>query len=47
MAGRHESWHRARPDHWNHFRAVPLKRLWVFMVAVFFLFSVIGPFSDE
>jgi hypothetical protein len=23
-----------------------LKRLWVFMVAVFFLFSVIGPFSD-
>jgi hypothetical protein len=46
MAGRHESWQQARADHWNHLRAVPFKRLWVFMVAVFFLFSIIGPFSD-
>ncbi|MGD0628340.1 MAG: PP2C family protein-serine/threonine phosphatase [Terracidiphilus sp.] len=46
MAGRHESWRQARADHWNQFRAVPLKRLWVFMAAVFFLFSIIGPFSD-
>jgi len=46
MAGKHESWRQARADHWNHLRAVPLKRLWVFMVAVFFLFSIIGPFSD-
>jgi hypothetical protein len=46
MAGRHESWRQERAAHWNHFRAKPFKQLWVFMAAVFFLFSVIGPFID-
>jgi hypothetical protein len=46
MAGKHESWQQGRAVHWNRFRAVPIKRLWVLMTAVFFLFSVIGPFID-
>jgi hypothetical protein len=31
---------------WAHFRAVPFKRLWVLLIAVFLLFSVIGFYVD-
>jgi hypothetical protein len=31
---------------WTHFRAVPFKHIWVLLAAVFFLFSVIGPYVD-
>ncbi|HUB17639.1 MAG TPA: PP2C family protein-serine/threonine phosphatase [Acidobacteriaceae bacterium] len=34
------------PDHWRSFRNVPLKRLWILYLAVFFLFCVVGFFSD-
>jgi phosphoserine phosphatase RsbU/P len=34
------------PDHWRSFRNVPLRRLWILYLAVFFLFCVVGFFSD-
>lgn len=34
------------PDHWRAFRHVPLRRVWILYLAVFFLFCVVGFFSD-
>lgn len=34
------------PKHWRAFRDVPLRRLWILYLAVFFLFCVVGFFSD-
>jgi phosphoserine phosphatase RsbU/P len=45
MAERTRAWYRW-PQRWQSFREVPLKRLWLFAAAVFFLFSVIGFFND-
>ena len=39
-------WYLKPSTRWAHFRAVPLKRLWVLLVAVFLLFSVIGFYVD-
>ena len=39
-------WYRRGAEKWRYFRDVPWKRLWVFLTAVFFLFSVIGYFED-
>jgi hypothetical protein len=41
-----KSWFLRGSTRWTHFRAVPLKRLWVLMAGVFFLFSVIGFYLD-
>jgi serine phosphatase RsbU (regulator of sigma subunit) len=45
MAERKKAWYQW-PGRWASFRDVPLKRLWIFAAAVFFLFSVIGFFND-
>jgi serine phosphatase RsbU (regulator of sigma subunit) len=45
MATRRRAWYQW-PQRWQSFRDVPLKRLWIFAAAVFFLFSVIGFFND-
>lgn len=34
------------PQNWRSFRDVPLKRVWILYLAVFFLFCVVGFFSD-
>src|SRR5579872_2304835 len=34
------------PEHWRAFRDVPLRRVWILYLAVFFLFCVVGFFSD-
>lgn len=34
------------PDNWRSFRDVPLKRVWILYLAVFFLFCVVGFFTD-
>ncbi len=34
------------PNHWRAFRDVPLRRVWILYLAVFFLFCVVGFFSD-
>lgn len=34
------------PQHWRAFRDVPLRRVWILYLAVFFLFCVVGFFSD-
>jgi Stage II sporulation protein E (SpoIIE) len=34
------------PDQWRAFRDVPLRRVWILYLAVFFLFCVVGFFSD-
>lgn len=39
-------WYLRYPKRWQHFRAVPAKRLWLLLVAVFLLFSVIGFYYD-
>ncbi|MGA2850619.1 MAG: PP2C family protein-serine/threonine phosphatase [Terracidiphilus sp.] len=39
-------WYLKPSTRWAHFRSVPLKRLWVLLVAVFLLFSVIGFYID-
>ena len=39
-------WYRRGAEKWRYFRDVPWKRLWLFLVAVFCLFSVIGYFND-
>jgi serine phosphatase RsbU (regulator of sigma subunit) len=46
MSKRQKPWYLSTPEHWVHFRAVPMSRLWVLMVAVFLLFSVIGLYFD-
>lgn len=45
MAERTRAWYRW-PQRWQSFRDVPLRRLWIFACAVFFIFSVIGFFND-
>ncbi len=45
MAERTRAWYQW-PRQWQSFREVPLKRLWIFACAVFFIFSVIGFFND-
>jgi hypothetical protein len=42
----HKAWYLAMPKRWVHLRYVPLKRLWVMIVAVFLLFTVIGFYYD-
>ena len=46
MAEKDKPWFLRASTRWTHFRAVPLKRLWVLMMAVFLLFSVIGFYID-
>ena len=46
MAESDKSWLLRTSTRWTHFRAVPLKRRWVFMAGVFFLFSVLGFYVD-
>jgi serine phosphatase RsbU (regulator of sigma subunit) len=45
MAERTRAWYQW-PRRWQSFRDVPLRRLWIFASAVFFIFSVIGFFND-
>jgi hypothetical protein len=44
--GRTSQWYRRTLSRWIHFRSVPIKRLWVLIAAVFFLFSVFGFYVD-
>ena len=44
--GAEKPWYRRGAEKWHYFRDVPWSRLWVFLTAVFFLFSVIGYFED-
>ena len=49
MASRYESWaewYRRTSTRWIHFRSVPMKRLWVLIVADFLLFSAVGFYVD-
>ncbi len=47
MAENQTPWYLMRlPKRWAHFRSVPMKRLWVLMVAVFLLFSAFGFYVD-
>src|ERR1700743_2892636 len=49
MESRYQSWaewYRRTSTRWIHFRAVPMKRLWVLIAADFLLFSVIGFYVD-
>ncbi len=47
MAENQTRWYLKRmPKRWAHFRSVPMKRLWILMVAVFLLFSVFGFYFD-
>ena len=47
MAENQTPWYLMRvPKRWAHFRSVPMKRLWILMVAVFLLFSVSGFYVD-
>ena len=39
-------WFLRASTRWEHFRSIPLKRLWVLIVAVALLFSVIGYYVD-
>lgn len=45
MAAQTRAWYQW-PRHWQGFRDVPMKRLWLFAAAVFLIFSVIGFFND-
>ncbi len=45
MAAHARAWYQW-PRHWQGFREIPWKRLWIFASAVFLIFSVIGPFND-
>jgi serine phosphatase RsbU (regulator of sigma subunit) len=45
MAQRRKAWYQW-PQRWQAFREVPWTRLWIFVTAVFLLFSVIGFFDD-
>ena len=40
------AWLGERPKRWAHLRQIPLRRLWVLLLAVFLLFSVIGFYVD-
>ncbi|MGC2581417.1 MAG: hypothetical protein WA399_04920, partial [Acidobacteriaceae bacterium] len=46
MAQATQPWYRRTSRRLQMFREVPLKRQWNFLLAVFFLFSVIGFFND-
>jgi hypothetical protein len=46
MGNKSTPWYMKPSTRWAHFRAVPFKRLWVLLVAVFLLFSVIGFYVD-
>jgi hypothetical protein len=46
MAEKDKPWFMRASSRWAHFRAVPFKRLWVLMIAVFLLFSVVGFYVD-
>ncbi|HEX3985134.1 MAG TPA: SpoIIE family protein phosphatase [Acidobacteriaceae bacterium] len=46
MAEATKPWYLRRSRRWEPFRDVPWKRLWLFCLAVFFLFSVFGFFND-
>ncbi len=46
MAEKDKPWLLRSSTRWTHYRAVPLKRMWVLMTAVFLLFSVIGFYVD-
>ena len=41
-----KKWYQRTASRWIHVRAVPLKRLWVLLAAVFLLFSVFGFYVD-
>jgi len=41
-----KKWYQRTASRWIHVRAVPLKRLWVLLAAVFLLFSVFGFYID-
>jgi Stage II sporulation protein E (SpoIIE) len=41
-----KEWYQRTATRWIHFRSVPIKRLWVLIAAVFFLFSVVGFYVD-
>src|SRR3984885_348845 len=43
---RTSDWYRRTSTRWIHFRSVPMKRLWVLIVADFLLFSAIGFYVD-
>ena len=43
---RTSEWYRRISNRWIHFRAVPMKRLWVLIAADFLLFSVVGFYVD-
>jgi len=45
MAAPARAWYQW-PARWQGFREVPWKRLWIFVAAVFLLFSVVGFFND-
>jgi hypothetical protein len=46
MTAKGKPWLLRPATQWTQYRAVPLKRLWVLLVAVFLLFSVIGSYVD-
>jgi len=46
MAEAKKPWYARSSRKWQHFQNVPWNRLWLFAVAVFLLFSVIGFYSD-
>lgn len=46
MTDKDKPWILRPSSRWVHFRAVPLKRMWVLMVAAYLLFSVIGFYVD-
>ena len=46
MGNKNTPWILQASTRWVHFRQVPLKRLWVLLVAAFLLFSVIGFYVD-
>jgi hypothetical protein len=46
MTEKDKPWIMRPSSRWIHFRAVPLRRMWVLMVAAYLLFSVIGYYID-
>jgi hypothetical protein len=46
MAEKDKPWFLRASTRWTHFRAVPLKRLWVLMAGAFLLFSAMGFYFD-
>ena len=46
MWSRFSLWLGRRPKRWRHLDDVPVRELWLYLAAVFFLFSTIGPYAN-